>query len=366
MNNARNIECLAIDEIVVPEGRRHVQENKVKDLADSMALIRLLEPIKIRMQNDKPHLIDGLHRLSAARTLGWLEIDCEVVEADDRRVRMMEIAANLHRAELVQVERSEAITEWVRLAEEARDEFSAQAAQKLGPGRPEGGLSAAEREIGVDRHAIRRAQKIAALPIQAKAAARELGLADNQAALLKAAKSRDPVTVLQQHASRKRHPPEAVAERRASRASALDRVSTLLIEKLGDRIAELVMELETITTGALVNALRERCPELRDTGHNDGLAGEQSDQVLPSEAPVNGEAELPSQVRQLRQTKTADVAKALSRPAGATERAAEQSATSADELVEIVRELKPNTQLRAVSWVERGRPEPDPTRETSS
>ena len=39
MNNARNIECLAIDEIVVPEGRRHVQENKVKDLADSMALI---------------------------------------------------------------------------------------------------------------------------------------------------------------------------------------------------------------------------------------------------------------------------------------------------------------------------------------
>src|SRR5205807_2428134 len=128
---------------------------------------------------------------------------------------------------------------------------------------------------------------------------------------------------------RKRHPPEAVAERRASRASALDRVATLLIETLGDRIAELVMELETITTGALINTLRERCPDLRDTGHNDGLAGEQSDQALPSEAPVNGEAELPSQVRQLRETKTADVAKALSRPAGATERAADQSARSA-------------------------------------
>src|SRR5205814_3653261 len=178
------------------------------------------------------------------------------------------------------------------------------------------------------------------------------------------------------YVKRRRHTPEELAQTRANAAQpprdqaqqrtrnapdALDRVSTLLIEKLGDRIAELVMELETITTGALVTALRERCPELRDTGHNDGLAGEQSDQVLPSEAPVNGEAELPSQVRQLRETKTADVAKALSRPAGATERAAEQSATSADELVEIVRELKPNTQLRAVWWVERGRPEPDLT-----
>ena len=103
---------------------------------------------------------------------------------DDRHARMAEISENLHRAELTALEEAEQVTEWIRLVEELRQEISAQSAQKSGPGRPAGGLSAAAREIGVNRDAARRAQKIAALPTEAKAAARELGLSDGAAQAL--------------------------------------------------------------------------------------------------------------------------------------------------------------------------------------
>src|SRR5438874_7038861 len=248
MTAARKVELLSINTIVIPEGRRHLQEDKVCELAAGMKKLGLLQAVTVRMLEGKPRLIDGLHRLNAARALRWLDIECEIIEADDRRARMVEIVANLHRAELMVLDRSEQITELVSLAKE-EEELSAQPAQKTGRGRPEGGQSAAAREMGVDRDAVQRAQKIAALPPQAKKIARDLGLADNQSALLKAAKSEDKVSALQQYVKRRRHTPEELAQTRAAQPprdqaqqrtrnapDALDRVVTLLIETLGDRI----------------------------------------------------------------------------------------------------------------------------------
>ncbi|MEJ0093339.1 MAG: hypothetical protein WDN46_07855 [Methylocella sp.] len=47
---------------------------------------------------------------------------------------------------------------------------------------PEGGISAAAREIDVERTEVRRAEKVASLSDDAKEAAREAGLDDNQSA----------------------------------------------------------------------------------------------------------------------------------------------------------------------------------------
>src|SRR5262245_3758050 len=101
---------------------------------------------------------------------------------------MCEISENLHRKELTVLERSEQTAEWIRLAEERGQEVSGQVVQKPQGGRPEGGLSAASREIGVNRKAAERSEKINSLSPEAKAAAVELGLDDNQSALLEAAK----------------------------------------------------------------------------------------------------------------------------------------------------------------------------------
>ena len=89
-DETRNIEPLPLDKIVVPEGRRHLQEDKVKDIAAAMHEIGLQNPISVRLAADQYRLIDGLHRLTAAQALGWQEIDCHIVEADDRRARMIE------------------------------------------------------------------------------------------------------------------------------------------------------------------------------------------------------------------------------------------------------------------------------------
>jgi len=101
-----------------------------------------------------------------------------VVQRDASRAERVDpgvlatIAENLHRAELTVLERSEHIAEWVRLTE--NDEFSDNNVQKLsvrgrvGEGRPEGGINAAVRELGIDRTEAQRAVKLAKLSDEAK------------------------------------------------------------------------------------------------------------------------------------------------------------------------------------------------------
>lgn len=61
---------------------------------------------------------------------------------------------------------------------------SARSAPKPQGGRPEGGVRAASRELGLARDDARRATKVASLSEQAKATARETGLDDNRTALV--------------------------------------------------------------------------------------------------------------------------------------------------------------------------------------
>lgn len=96
-----------------------------------------------------------------------------------------EISENLHRAELTKLERDEQISRWVELIELKR--VSRQVDAKPEGGRPEAGVRAAARELGISEPDARRAVNVAALSDEAKEAARKHGLDDNRAALLEAA-----------------------------------------------------------------------------------------------------------------------------------------------------------------------------------
>jgi hypothetical protein len=67
---------------------------------------------------------------------------------------MWEISENLHRAELTVLERSEQVTEWVRLAGD-RNKSASCADIPRGRGQPQGGINAAVRELGVERTQVR-------------------------------------------------------------------------------------------------------------------------------------------------------------------------------------------------------------------
>lgn len=187
------------DQIDVGGGRRAVDPEKVQSLAESMEKVGLINPITVRVVEDEftnadgevvegtNVLIAGAHRLAAARQLGWGLIDCIELECDEIDAELCEIAENLHRAELTQLQRSDQIDRWVDLVDAKR--VSAQCAPKPQGGRPESGINAASRELGIERTDAQRAVKVASITEAAKEAARKTGLDDNRSALLKAAQA---------------------------------------------------------------------------------------------------------------------------------------------------------------------------------
>lgn len=217
----REIQSIDIEDIYVGERMRRVSEDRVAALSSSIKEIGLQTPISIRIVDGPveidgeevwsvPCLIAGANRLAAVKSLGWEKIDCFVLDADDIEARLWEIAENLHRAELTVLERDQHIAEWIRLSEEKRkQEVSRQSDAKPSGGRPEGGVRAAARELGMSEPDARRAVKVAGLADDAKAAAIEAGLDDNRTALLEAAKA-DPdeqAEVIRAIAARKATPP---------------------------------------------------------------------------------------------------------------------------------------------------------------
>jgi ParB/RepB/Spo0J family partition protein len=175
---------------VNPNPLRTIDDEVVARLATSMQKIGLMTPITVRLieddDGDRWVLVAGRHRLAAALSLGWERIDVFEVKWTDTEARLWEISENLDRAELTHLQRDEQLAEWIRLTET----IPAQNAPKLG--RPESGINAASRDLGVERTDAQRAVKVASLSPEAKAAAVEHGLDDNRTALLEAAKESDP------------------------------------------------------------------------------------------------------------------------------------------------------------------------------
>jgi ParB family chromosome partitioning protein len=129
-------------------------------------------------------------------------IDARISDLNETERRLWEIAENLHRAELTALERSEHVDEWIKLSKqraEAKAQIEPWRPAHTG-GRPDQGINAAVRELGIERNEAQRSVKIAGLAPEAKTEARALGLDDNRSALLKAAKV--PSTEAQIHALR--------------------------------------------------------------------------------------------------------------------------------------------------------------------
>jgi ParB family chromosome partitioning protein len=195
----RETKHIPLSRIVATVGARPLNQREVERIADSMSKVGLIAPITVNLSyksenpdaitvpgQTKYHIIAGRHRLAAALRLGWETIECFIdFDADERQAELWEIAENLHRAELTALERDEQIARWVELTSDK----PVQSEQVYGGRGNQGGLSAATRELGIDRADAWRAIKTASLTEEAKEAAREAGLDDNRTALLEAAKA---------------------------------------------------------------------------------------------------------------------------------------------------------------------------------
>ena len=92
---------IPINEIKINPGRREALPERVAELAKSIAEIGLLNPVTLDRANT---LIAGLHRLEAAKLLGWDEVDYTVSSLEGLRAELAEIDENFVRTDLSAIE----------------------------------------------------------------------------------------------------------------------------------------------------------------------------------------------------------------------------------------------------------------------
>lgn len=80
--------------------------------------VGLINPIQV---NEQLSLIAGLHRLEACKSIGWEEIDAQILTVDDITAERIEIAENLFRKDLTVLERGQ---QYKRLKDLYEAEFS--------------------------------------------------------------------------------------------------------------------------------------------------------------------------------------------------------------------------------------------------
>ena len=88
---------IPIYQINVNAGRREADQEAVQKLADSISKVGLLNPITVDQEYT---LIAGLHRLEAAKRLGWTEIKCTVCNLEGLEAELAEIDENFVRKDL--------------------------------------------------------------------------------------------------------------------------------------------------------------------------------------------------------------------------------------------------------------------------
>lgn len=111
---------LQIKDIIVPAGRRAVDQQKVEELKDSIRQIGLIYPIVVAWPENGPiTLIAGAHRLEAMKQLGHKDILCSMkLDISDIDKELIEIDENLIRNELHFTERADLLLRRKQIYEE--------------------------------------------------------------------------------------------------------------------------------------------------------------------------------------------------------------------------------------------------------
>ena len=93
-----------IFQIKIKEGRRAADPEAIHELANSISESGLINPITV---DQNYTLLAGLHRLEAAKRLGWTEIECTVSSLEGLQADLVEIDENIVRKGLSDMERGE-------------------------------------------------------------------------------------------------------------------------------------------------------------------------------------------------------------------------------------------------------------------
>ena len=84
--------------------RLETNDPKITELATSIGIHGMVQPLIIRRVNDKFEIVTGGRRLKAATSIGLTAVPCIIVDVDDNEAAEICIAENLHSRDLTPIE----------------------------------------------------------------------------------------------------------------------------------------------------------------------------------------------------------------------------------------------------------------------
>lgn len=109
-----NIEVrrIAVDDLIPWEKNRRTDLGDLSDLAQDINQNGILQPLGVRESNGKFEVIFGRRRLEAAKSIGLVEVPCQLLEGDDEQLEWISLAENLQRKSLKPDEEVYAFLSW--------------------------------------------------------------------------------------------------------------------------------------------------------------------------------------------------------------------------------------------------------------
>ncbi|MEZ4358358.1 MAG: ParB/RepB/Spo0J family partition protein [Eubacteriales bacterium] len=107
-NEVQEIDVMLIDR-QINQPRKFFDENKLKELADSIRLHGIVQPIVVRKDDGRYLIIAGERRYRAARLAGLKTVPVVIRNIDDKEVMELSLIENIQREDLNAVEQAAAI-----------------------------------------------------------------------------------------------------------------------------------------------------------------------------------------------------------------------------------------------------------------
>ena len=108
--------------------RREFAQESLRELAQSIAVYGILQPLTVRKYENAYQLVAGERRLRAAKLAGLHQVPCLIAQVEERDAGLLALIENLQRRDLNCFEEAEAIGSLLRRYALSQE----QAAQKLG------------------------------------------------------------------------------------------------------------------------------------------------------------------------------------------------------------------------------------------
>ena len=118
-NNAINNNSVLIDiNYIYPNDynyRNNINDNNIQELADSISMHGVIQPIVIKkIEDNKYIIISGERRWKAAKLIGISKIPSIIINADDKECRVLALIDNYNRLNINPIDEANAIKYLIR------------------------------------------------------------------------------------------------------------------------------------------------------------------------------------------------------------------------------------------------------------